>query len=256
MQEEPKKKPRKRDRSTKFVDIHPVLNSARSDDKVTEALSCPKCHGRVRRGEKLCDHCGTKLRLTEDVASAPRGPARFRAVHHYGRYQRLSALARGHERLALRHMGTHAELHHQGKADHLYNQAHKHYEQMNAAHGEMGGSEPRGVDEGRHDFKIFKSGDKHTVHRRPDDGRADFYHEKTFDTEKEARDHVKAENGHLMERLSPSMGPAAYVHDFAHSKSPEFEGKPTKKRIKMGLAAYFRAKRASEDEDRRRESVD
>jgi len=50
------------------------------------------------------------------------------------------------------------------------------------------------------------------------------------------------------EVLKPSMGAAAYIHDFVHSENPKFEGKSKKERIKQALAAYYSAKRGMKEE--------
>lgn len=47
----------------------------------------------------------------------------------------------------------------------------------------------------------------------------------------------------LDEKLNPSMGAEKYVHDFAHSDNPKFEGKSKKERIQMALGAYYSAKK-------------
>lgn len=47
----------------------------------------------------------------------------------------------------------------------------------------------------------------------------------------------------LDEVMKPSMGAAAYIKDFVHSKNPKFAGKSKKERIKQALGAFYAAKR-------------
>ena len=54
---------------------------------------------------------------------------------------------------------------------------------------------------------------------------------------------LKNEETELDEVLKPSMGAAAYIHDFVHSKDPKFAGKSKSQRMKQALAAYYAAKR-------------
>jgi len=46
-------------------------------------------------------------------------------------------------------------------------------------------------------------------------------------------------NQKVVETLSPSASTGAWIHDFVHSKNPEFDGKSKKERIKMALGAYY-----------------
>jgi hypothetical protein len=54
---------------------------------------------------------------------------------------------------------------------------------------------------------------------------------------------LRKEEVQVDEVLKPSMGAAAYVSDFVHSKNPKFAGKSKKERMKQALAAYYTAKR-------------
>jgi len=50
------------------------------------------------------------------------------------------------------------------------------------------------------------------------------------------------------EVLKPSMGAAAYIDDFVHSKNPQFAGKSSEKRRQMALAAFYAAKKGMKEE--------
>lgn len=54
---------------------------------------------------------------------------------------------------------------------------------------------------------------------------------------------LRKEEVQVDEVLKPSMGAAAYISDFVHSKNPKFAGKSKKERMKQALAAYYAAKR-------------
>lgn len=54
---------------------------------------------------------------------------------------------------------------------------------------------------------------------------------------------LRKEEVQVDEVLKPSMGAAAYISDFVHSKNPKFAGKSKKERMKQALAAYYSAKR-------------
>jgi hypothetical protein len=46
-------------------------------------------------------------------------------------------------------------------------------------------------------------------------------------------------NEKVVETLSPSASSGDWIHDFVHSKNPQFKGKSKKDRIKMALGAYY-----------------
>jgi len=50
------------------------------------------------------------------------------------------------------------------------------------------------------------------------------------------------------EVLKPSMGAAAYIDDFVHSKNPQFAGKSSEKRRQIALAAFYAAKKGMKEE--------